>query len=386
MPLELCHPGSGGSAFEARRERDPRSSGEALPCTAESLRSGVVLSPSELEGLWNSERPYLNTASYGLPPTPAYDALQQALAEWRHGRTSWEGWTEAVGHARASFARLVGCRADDVSAGATVSELVGLVAASLPDGACVLVPDVEFTSNLFPWLVQEQRGVQVRTAPLERLADEVEAATTLVAVSAVQSSNGDVADLGAIAAAAEASDALVLVDATQACGWLPLDAARFDFVVVHTYKWLMSPRGAALMAVRPERLDALKPIHAGWWAGEEPHKDYYGPPLRLAHSARRLDSSPAWFSWVGTAPTMELVERIGVEAIHEHDVSLANRFRAGMGLEPADTAIVSLDVEDGAAKLDRAGIRAAVRAGGLRVSFHLYNTPADVDAALDALS
>jgi selenocysteine lyase/cysteine desulfurase len=139
------------------------------------------------------------------------------------------------------------------------------------------------------------------------------------------------------------------------------------------------------MAVRRERLDALVPVHAGWWAAENPLGDYYGPPLRLAASARRLDSSPAWFSWVGAAPALEVVERMGVERIQEHDVGLANRFRAGMGLEPGDSAIVSVDVEDGAAKLERSGIRAAVRGGGLRVSFHLYNTPDDVDAAVAAL-
>ena len=345
-----------------------------------------MLSPSELDGLWSTERPYLNTASYGLPPRPAFAALQSALEEWQGGRTSWEGWTESVARARASFAQLVGCRAEDIAAGATVSELVGLVAASLPDGAEVLVPELEFTSNLFPWLAQERRGVTVRTAPLERLADAVEPSTTLVAVSAVQSSTGELADLAAVGEAARSHDALVLVDATQACGWLPLAAGGGDFVVAHTYKWLMSPRGAALMAVRPERLDAVVPIHAGWWAAENPLADYYGPPLRLAASARRLDSSPAWFSWVGTAPALELVQRIGIERIHEHDVGLANRFRVGMGIEPGDSAIVSVDVENGAEKLERAGIRAAVRAGGLRVSFHLYNTPADVDAALDALA
>jgi selenocysteine lyase/cysteine desulfurase len=344
-----------------------------------------VLPPSELEGLWSVERPYLNTASYGLPPAPAFAALQEALSEWRGGRTSWEGWTESVGRARAAFARLVRCRAEDVAAGATVSELVGLVAASLPDRARVLVPEIEFTSNLFPWLAQERRGVEVRTAPLDRLADAVDASTTLVAVSAVQSSNGDVADLGSVREAAAAAGALVLVDATQACGWLPLAAGDFDFLVAHSYKWLLSPRGAAFLTVRPERLDGLTPIHAGWWAGADPNADYYGPPLRLATSARRLDTSPAWFSWVGAAPTLDMLERIGVERIHDHDVALANRFRAGMGLEPRDSAIVSVDVEDGAAKLERARIRAAVRAGGLRVSFHLYNTPADVDAALDAL-
>jgi selenocysteine lyase/cysteine desulfurase len=345
----------------------------------------ALLSSKELEGQWSVERPYLNTASYGLPPATAFEALQAALADWHDGRTSWEGWTESVGRARASFARLVGCRADDVAAGATVSELVGIVAASLPDGARVLAPEVEFTSNLFPWLAQAHRGIEVRTAPLNRLADAVDASTTLVAVSAVQSSSGELADLVAVRAAAEAAEALVLVDATQACGWLPLDAGEFDFLVAHSYKWLLSPRGAALMAVRPDRLDSLTPLHAGWWAAENSLGDFFGPPLRLAESARRLDSSPAWFSWVGAAPTLELLERVGVERIHDHNVDLANRFRAGMGLEPGNSAIVSVDVEDGPAKLGRAGIRAAVRAGGLRVSFHLYNTPAHVDAALEAL-
>jgi selenocysteine lyase/cysteine desulfurase len=343
-----------------------------------------VLSPQELDGLWSLERPYLNTASYGLPPTPAFDALQEALDDWRHGRTSWEGWTESVTRARESFARLVGAKPEDVAAGATVAELVGLVAASLHHGAQVLVPEVEFTSNLFPWLVQEPRGVRLRTAPLDGLADAVDETTTLVAVSAVQSSNGEVADLASIREAAAANGALVLVDATQACGWFPFSATDFDVVIVHTYKWLMSPRGAALMVVRPERLDSLVPVHAGWWSAANPLGDYYGPPLRLATTARRLDSSPAWFSWVGTAPALEAVERIGVERIHEHDVALANRFRAGMGLEPGDSAIVSVDV-DGAERLEQAGIRAAVRAGGLRVSFHLYNTRDHVDAALDAL-
>jgi selenocysteine lyase/cysteine desulfurase len=344
----------------------------------------TLLTAADLAGHWSLERPYLNTASYGLPPTPAFEALQRALDEWRGGRTSWEGWTESVARARESFARLVGARAGDVAAGATVSELVGLVAASLPDGAHVLVPEVEFTSNLFPWLAQEHRGVRVRTAPLSRLADEVDRSTTLVAVSAVQSSNGELAELASIARAARDHDALVLVDATQACGWLPVRLDDADFLVTHTYKWLMSPRGAALMAVRPERLDDLVPIHAGWWSAADPLGDYYGPPLRLAESARRLDSSPAWFSWVGTAPALELLEQIGVERIHEHDVELANRFRAGLGLEPGDSAIVSVDVH-GADRLEQAGIRAAVRAGGLRLSFHLYNTPEHVDAALEAL-
>jgi selenocysteine lyase/cysteine desulfurase len=345
----------------------------------------TLLPPVELDGLWEPERPYLNTASFGLPPRTAYAALQRALEDWRHGRTSWEPWTECVGVARAAFARIVGCRTEDVATGATVSELVGLVAASLPDDARVVVPDVEFTSNLFPWLVQQERGVTVEAVPLERLVDSIDRTTTLVAFSAVQSSSGEVADVEAIAAAAWANDALVFVDATQACGWAHVSAASVDFLVCHGYKWLLAPRGTAFLTVRPEWLEMVRPLHAGWWSAPDPYGDFYRPPLRLAADARRLDTSPAWFSWVGAAPALELLERIGIEGIGTHNVDLANRFRAGLELEPSNSAIVTVDVPGSAEKLARAGIAAAVRADRLRVSFHLYNTAADVDAALDAL-
>ena len=75
-----------------------------------------------------------------------------------------------------------------------------------------------------------------------------------------------------------------------------------------------------------------------------------------------------------------------MEAIHAHDVGLANRFRAGLGLEPSDSAIVFCDVADAAEKLERAGIRAAVRGGRLRTSWHVYNTDADVERTLDVLT
>jgi selenocysteine lyase/cysteine desulfurase len=90
--------------------------------------------------------------------------------------------------------------------------------------------------------------------------------------------------------------------------------------------------------------------------------------------------------WVATAPALEVIEHIGIVAIHEHDLALANRFRAGLGLEPSDSAIVFCDVVDAAERLERAGIRAAVRGGRLRTSWHVYNTSDDVDRALDALS
>ncbi len=341
------------------------------------------MSLSEFQALWEPAGVYCNTASYGLPPRPAWQALQAALADWHAGATSWEAWGDATDAARATFARLVGVDAGRVAAGSTVSELVGSVITGLRAGARVVVPDIEFTSILFPLMVQ--RRLEVRTVPAAELAGAVRDGADAVAFSLVQMSTGEVADVEAILAAANSIGAVTLCDATQAAGWLPIDAGRFDAVACAAYKWLMAPRGSAFLTVSERLLENAVPHSANWFAGEDVHDSYFGPPLRLAGSARRLDVSPAWFSWVGTEPALRVIEQVGVPAIHAHDVALANRFRTGLGLEPSNSAIVCVDVPDAVQRLHRAGIIAAVRGGRLRTSWHIYNTPEDVDHLLDVL-
>jgi len=336
--------------------------------------------------LWDAAPGWLNTASYGLPPRPAFQALQAALDDWRHGRTSWEGWDESTTRSRNAFARLIGASASDVTVGGTAAGLVGMVAASIPDGSTVLAPDIEFTSNLFPWMVHADRGVTVRTVSTADLLNAIDSDVDVVAFSAVQSATGEVAPFDRIVAAARANDALVVVDATQAVGWLPQNWTSADVVVVSAYKWLMSPRGTAFAYLSPSARQHLRPMAANWYAGEDVHASYYGPPLRLAGDARAFDVSPAWLNWVGLAPALELLVELGVDQVHAHNVALANRFRAGLGLPPGDSAIVSTDIPGAESSLAEAGIRAAVRGGAVRVSFHLYTTEADVDAALNALT
>jgi len=334
------------------------------------------------QGLWEPLPGWLNTASYGLPPRPAWEALQVSLADWRVGRTSWEGWDESTARARAAYARLIGVPAADVAVGSAVSQVVAPVAAAVPAGTRVVVPELDFTSIVFPWLAH---GLDVVAVPVDKLAGAVAAGAGVVAFSLVQSADGTIAAYEEIVAAARSVGALVVVDATQACGWLPFDGSRADAVVTGGYKWLMGPRGTAYGYFAPELRERMTPSAAGWYAGEDVHGAYYGPPLRLATDARRFDISPAWHSFVGAAPALELIEEIGVDAIHDHNVRLADRFLAGLDRPPAGSAIVTVDVPDAQAKLARAGIRAAVRAGRVRASFHVYTTDADVDLALEAL-
>ena len=207
----------------------------------------------------------------------------------------------------------------------------------------------------------------------------------MVAWSAVQSSDGRIADADAILEAARHVGALTVVDATQAAGWLPLRFDRADATVCSAYKWLCCPRGTAFLVASPRVLAEVLPHAAGWFAADDMHAGYYGTPLRLADDARRFDVSPAWFAWVGAASSLGALAEIGIDAIHDHDVRLADGLRAALDVEPTGSAIVSIGGDDLEHALASRGIKAATRANGCRLAFHLYNDDDDVAAAAAAL-
>jgi selenocysteine lyase/cysteine desulfurase len=324
---------------------------------------------------------YLSTASIGVPAEPAAAAVLAAVRDWAAGRAVPTDFDRPTATARAAFAALAGFPVERVALGAAASELVGLVAASLPDRSRVLVAEGDFTSVSWPFAVQRDRGVVVDEAPLERLA-ELAPGYDWVAVSVVQSADGRVADLAGLRAA-RAAGCRVLLDATQALGWFDADLSWADAVVAAGYKWLLCPRGAAWMALGPE-LDPV-PRLAGWWAGEDPWDSVYGLPVRLAGGARALDLSPVWLAQVGAAVAVPWLAGLDRAAVHAHCVGLADAFRAGLGMPPAGSAIVSVPREGAVPRLAAAGLTVSARAGAARLAFALYNTPADVERALAVL-
>src|SRR5215211_5313258 len=136
---------------------------------------------------------YLNTASIGLPPAPAVEAMHAAVDDWAAGRATAPGYDVYVARARESFARMHGVDAAQVSTGPQVSYFAGLIAHALRPGAEVVSYQDDFASLVWPFLVRDD--VTVRLVPLEAVADAVGPGTDVVAVSAVQSADGRVADL-----------------------------------------------------------------------------------------------------------------------------------------------------------------------------------------------
>ncbi|MEV0981043.1 aminotransferase class V-fold PLP-dependent enzyme [Streptomyces sp. NPDC049915] len=338
------------------------------------------------------ENTYLNTASNGLLPARTVTALHRAVRLRAEGRPLGSLY-EDVEAVRASFARLTGVPVERVATGSSVAEYGALIAASLPAGAEVLTAEADFSSLVNPFHMRAD--LTVRAVPLEKLADSVRPGTALVAVSVAQSADGRLADLAAVREAARAHGARVYLDASQSAGWLPVDADAYDFLAAVGFKWLMGPHGAAFF-VAPDatrEFGGLTPLLAGWSAGEKPWDSCYGPVTELARAVRRFDVSPALFSYAGLRASLELIEELGVDAVHAHDVALAERFRKGLdalGHEPIaapGSAIVSVPgLGHRQSRLSEAGIEVSDRAGNLRAAFHLYNTAADVDRLLDVLA
>lgn len=337
---------------------------------------------------------YLDAATYGLPPTPSVAALTRALRRWQTGEADWVAeWDRKGESCRGHFATLIGGTAEEVALVPTASVGVGLVAAARTEGVEVVVPDDEFTSVLFPLLVaEEQRGIRLRRVPFGDLAAAIGPETDLAAFSLTRSQDGETAALDDIVAAARHYGAQLLVDATHAIPFVPIQPwlPDIDYLVCHGYKHLLCPRGVAFFHVRKDHWDDVQPWLANWRAGDPLYSRSYGGSLdELAPDARRFDVSLAWHAWAGAEPSLALLVDWQAQGILENATALAGRLASGLGLSQPSASIVSLrvpDAETAEAALAAMGVRCAARGGNIRLSPHVYNTVGDIDRAIEALS
>jgi selenocysteine lyase/cysteine desulfurase len=349
-------------------------------------------SPDVLALFEQRRRAYVDSATVGLPPRPTVEALTRALREWQTGTASWEeDWEPAGELCRHEIAPMLGAPAEEIALIPAVSVGIAPVAAALGPDDEVVVPDDEFDSLLLPLAaLAERRGARVRRVPFRDVAGAVEPGTTLVATSHVRSNGGAVQDLDSVAASAAEVGARVVVDATHAAGLLPINAAAMglDVVVAAAYKHLLCPRGVAFARIAPEAQRIYAPVSASWVSVEP--RTYYGSSVgKLAPDARRFDVSLAWHAWVGAVESLRFLNAIPAEERCSWCVSLASELAARVGVEPTGSSFLSVPVgvslDQLTERLAEAEVAAAIRAGEVRVSFHVYNTRADVDYVADVL-
>jgi selenocysteine lyase/cysteine desulfurase len=358
---------------------------------------------------------YLNTASIGLMPVSAQFAAERFGRKLGlYGTTGFDEATEvgALDAARRAAAAMVNAPSELVAMTTSMTEAMSQIAWSLrpAEGSNVVSVDFEFPSVPYPWMrVARETGAEVRLVrasdhpgelSLEAVAELVDEATEVIAVSHVQYSTGYRFDISALADLAERHGAWLIVDATQSMGAVPLDVSdgRIDALLCAGYKWLCGPFGAAVCYVGRRLLERLDPPFVGWKSAQEPYA-MDASRLQLARSpVDRLEySTMAYGAGVALASSIDYVRSVGVETIREHNLRLGATFHDGLeelGAEVLSiredehrTGIVTarfpgLDGEEVAGWLNRSGVIVSPRFGSTRLSVHFYNTDEDVALAL----
>jgi selenocysteine lyase/cysteine desulfurase len=358
---------------------------------------------------------YLNAASVALMSASAAEATiawQRDLAD--NGTLNFDEVAEETvfDDLRAASALLLGARHEDIAVGSSATDFLSSLAwAMLPRADQVIVgTETAFPSAIYPWQrVARHVGCEVRLARADdqgfidpdELLHLIDERTAIVALSHVEYRTGQIYDLAALASKAHEHGALLVVDATQSVGQVPVDVKKtgVDALVSAGYKWLCGPFGAAILYLAPELQRSLDPGTVGWRSHRaiwELRADRYEFP----NSARRFEASTmAYGCAVGLARAVEYLNGVGIERISAHNLALVDMLaselesRGGQVQLPEGqtgrSSIVAVsfpgrDPDEIAARLGEADVIVSVR-DSVRISPHLYNDQDDVDRLVQAL-
>jgi selenocysteine lyase/cysteine desulfurase len=356
------------------------------------------------------QRVYINSCSQGALSDAVRAAYEQYLSDWDEYGAPWEYWVERGEAARAAFAGLVDAAPDEVAVTTSLSAGVSALASGLrfTRRSKVVLTDWEFPTIGQIWHAQEARGARVvhvpaaddGTIPLDHFDRAIDDDTLLVSITQVCYRNGAMVDVPRVVELAHERGALVLLDAYQAIGSLPIDVrdVGVDFLGAGVLKYLLGSAGLGFFYCRRDLVERVWPTQTGWFADENifamDHTDY-----SPAHTAARFQSGtpPVPAIYAGIAG-IELMQEIGIPATREHVTALNAHLLDGLDDLGATVAtprdpnargalmcIRSTDAPALVSALDVEGIVTSERDGNLRVSAHCYNTVEDVHAVLAAL-
>jgi selenocysteine lyase/cysteine desulfurase len=350
---------------------------------------------------------YLNSCSQGALSDAVQTGLEDYIASWHEQGSPWETWMDRYEEARAAFAEFINASPDEVAILPSASAGINSIASALNfrERKKVVMGEFEFPTMGHVWLAQRVRGAEVQFVsaegnciPAVSYEKMIDRNTLIVPVTHVCFKNGFRSEVNAITHIAHRYGALVMLDDYQDCGSRPVDvrAMDLDFFVTGTLKYLLGPPGLAFMYVRKELISSLVPTVSGWFAQVNPFA--FDPQhIDLSPTARRFESgSPSVPNVYAAVPGFELLQEIGMENVASHIKRLTQSLLScalELGIRaktPAASAgpLVVLQSKDSnllVQKLAESDIVASNRHDGLRISFHVYNTMDDVQAAAEVL-
>ncbi|VWD64595.1 cysteine desulfurase [Burkholderia lata] len=351
---------------------------------------------------------FLNHAAISPIPRSVQRAMMRAAEMHVHVLAASEDPAHAeYARGRSLAASLVGARQGRVAYVQNTSIGMSMIAAGIHAklGDNVVVPAMEFPSNLLPWIQLEAAGIEVRRVQAidgritaDALRSHVDARTRVVALSHVQYYNGYRVDLDAIGELCRQADALLVVDGTQSIGALKLDmeACGVDVVVAASHKWMLGPVGTGFMAFSSRAMDRIRPALVGWLSVKDPFA--FHRTLDFLETAERFEpGSENSVGIFGLAQRFASIDEIGMAAIESrvlHLVGYLFESARSAGLDIANpleegerSGIVLLRhptrrAEDVHSDLAQNKILTSVRSGAIRLSPHYHNTVDELDQVI----
>ena len=373
---------------------------------------------SAQETAWRDEFPitrdlvYLNNCSLTPLPKRGREAIDRFTGEWTDlgGRAWYDHWIGEYEAFRADLARILGATVDEVAIEPNVSAgLVGI--ASTFDYAKrpkVIVSDLDFPTDGHAFLAVAPRGAHVEFVrspdhvriPLELFERAVDERTAAVCTGHVYFTTGWIQDVKALAEICHRKGTRLVVDAYQSIGAFPFDvhAAGVDYLVGGTLKWLMGGPGIAFLYARRDVADAARPSAVGWWGVADPFA-FDVEHLDPGKGARRFEyGTPAVAAIYAARAGISLLDEIGIATVRERHMLLSQRLVDGARAQgwtircPAvaseRTTIVTLEHPEPQKAVDALRARGVItdsRPGLIRLSPHYFNTPGEIDRALELL-
>ena len=340
-------------------------------------------------------------------------------------RAEWDKWTDAwsadpnsvyteeamlggMTSLRQAFARLLNATPEEIALTDSTSRAANIAIRILADrgSGSVVVDESTYPSSVYPWYAQAREVHMVPTGhsadPSATLAEAITDDTVAVCVSHVSPFTGRRHNLALLSAAAHDHGALLMVDAAQSTGVLPLDtrAEGIDLLVTTGMKWLLGPPGIGYLYATEEVLATAPVLDVGYIGLDVPLGEWPVAELPpVSPTARRYELGLPSLPALGASRAgVELLLQAGVANIAAHVEHLMTRCLDGLqelGLDvttprdPARRASVLVFTHKHAAQLFKACRHKGVdigtlTRGRLRVDPHGFNNEADIDRFLES--
>ncbi|MBN2227195.1 MAG: aminotransferase class V-fold PLP-dependent enzyme [candidate division Zixibacteria bacterium] len=351
---------------------------------------------------------YLNSASTGPLCNPVRAALNRYNDRMETVDPKIDGDAfAALEHIRQLGAKLIGARREEVGFGFHTGFGLNVAALGLPlkRGDEVLLSDVEFPSNVYPWVILRERGIHVTFVKstdgffdIENFRKAINRKTRVLSLSHVQFFNGYKNDIRTIGRICREHGMYFVVDGIQGCGIEPINvhSCHIDIYSAGAQKWLLSPLGTGLFYVRKDLQERMNRPFASWlgvdWKMN--FSDLFHYDLPFFDSARQFELGTYPYGHVfAMEAALELITSLGVRNIQRHNYELLDRlidflkstsyFRITSSLKPGHRssilAFTCPDAKTVHAALGAAGIATSFREGAIRVSVHLFNNRVDIN-------